>query len=71
MIFSCVVRRNNVIFYSKSKINEFKLDDYNLSFRDVKNIGHYTNHLPTEIILNELDQMEDLKKYFDKIYNKY
>ncbi|MFW5977504.1 MAG: hypothetical protein ACOCQQ_03255 [Candidatus Nanoarchaeia archaeon] len=71
MIFSCVVRRNNVIFYSKAKINEFKVKEYNLTFRDVKNIGHYANHLPTEIILNELEQIDDLKKYFDKIYNKY
>ena len=71
MIFSCVVRKNSVVFYSKAKINELKTEDYNLSFRDVRNIGHYTNHLPTEIVITEVNQLNGLKNYFDSMYNKY
>ncbi|MBU2539543.1 hypothetical protein KJ786_00040 [Patescibacteria group bacterium] len=71
MIFSCVVRKNSVIFYSKATLEEIKPGNYNLSFRDVRNIGHYTNHLPTEIVLTELNQIDDLQKYFDEVYRKY
>lgn len=70
MIFSCVVRKNSVVFYSKAKLNDIKIDNYKLSFRDVRNIGHYTNHLPTEIVLTEIDQIDDLKKYFDEVNKK-
>jgi len=41
-----------------------------LTMRDVRNIGHHTNHLPTEIVITELEQVENLKKYFDKLYMK-
>jgi len=39
--------------------------------RDVQNIGHYTNHLPTEIVITEPEQMESLIKYFDKVYERF
>lgn len=71
MIFSCVVRKNTVIFYSKSKIDEIKRLPESLPLRDVRRIGHYTNHLPTEIILTEEVQIQDLVEYFDKVYQKY
>lgn len=45
MIFSSVLRKNSIIFYSKAKINEFKYKI--LNFRDVRKIGHYTNHFPS------------------------
>jgi len=69
MIFSCVVRKKSVVFYSKAKINEIPGKD--LQMRDVRKIGHYTNHLPTEIVITELDQMQNLKSYFDLLYNKF
>lgn len=69
MIFSCVVRRNSVIFYSKLKINDLKMKD--LQMRDVRNIGHYTNHLPTEIVVTEIDQINTLKNYFDEVYDRF
>jgi len=68
MIFSCVVRKNSVIFYSKAKINDIKNE--RLSMRDVRDIGHYTNHLPTEIVLTEPEQIEDLIKYFEEVWKK-
>lgn len=71
MIFSCVVRKNSVVFYSKANRREIKTKNLSLLFRDVKKIGHYTNHLPTEIVLTEIEQLEDLKKYFNEVYNKY
>lgn len=71
MIFSCVVRKKSVVFYSKAKVGEIKFINSKLVLRDVRKIGHYTNHLPTEIVITELDQIEDLKKYFDEVYKKY
>lgn len=71
MIFSCVVRKNSVVFYSKAEIDEIKSISENLPFRDVRKIGHYTNHLPTEIIITAQEQMALLNEYFDKVYNKY
>lgn len=71
MIFSCVVRKNSVVFYSKAKINEIKVKTGRLAMRDVRRIGHYTNHLPTEIVITEPEQMDDLLIYFDKVYNKF
>lgn len=71
MIFSCVVRKNSLVYYSKAKINEFKTENYNIPFRDVRSIGHYTNHLPTEIVITETEQIEDLIKYFDEVFKKY
>ncbi len=71
MIFSCVVRKNSVVFYSKAKIDEIKSFSENLSFRDVRKIGHYTNHLPTEIVITAQEQVALLNEYFDKVYNKY
>ncbi len=71
MIFSCVVRKNSVVFYSKARINAFNTEKHNLPFRDVRNIGHYTNHLPTEIVITENEQLTNLKNYFDVVYNKY
>jgi len=68
MIFSCVARKKSVVFYSKAKINEIPIK--NLQMRDVRKIGHYTNHLPTEIVITELEQMQHLKSYFDSVYNK-
>ncbi|MBO8161887.1 MAG: hypothetical protein H0Z24_09685 [Thermosipho sp. (in: Bacteria)] len=67
MIFSIVPRKNSVIFYSKVKINEIKPN--NLSARDVSNIGHYTNHLPTEIVINEHEQLLYLKEYLVNVLN--
>lgn len=69
MIFSCVVRKKSVVFYSKAKINEMPIE--NLQMRDVRKIGHYTNHLPTEIVVTELEQIQNLKSYFDSVYNKF
>ena len=69
MIFSCVVRKNSVVFYSKAKIEDIKFEG--LTMRDVRNIGHYTNHLPTEIVITELEQVESLIKYFDKVYTRF
>jgi len=69
MIFSCVVRKNSVVFYSKAKVNEIRFEG--LTLRDVQNIGHYTNHLPTEIIITEPEQIESLKKYFDKVHTRF
>ena len=69
MIFSCVVRKNSVVFYSKAKIEDVKFEG--LTMRDVRNIGHYTNHLPTEIVITEPEQVESLIKYFDKVYMRF
>ena len=69
MIFSCVARKNSVIFYSKATINKIKAAD--LTVRDVRKIGHYTNHLPTEIVLTETEQVSTLIEYFDKVRVKY
>ncbi len=68
MIFSCVVRKNSVIFYAKTKIGDVRFEE--LMMRDVRNIGHYTNHLPTEIVITELEQVGLLKRYFDKVFTK-
>jgi predicted transport protein len=69
MVFSCVVRKNSVVFYSKARFNEIKAKD--LVLRDVKNIGHYTNHLPTEIVVINPTQLENRYSYFDEVYQKY
>lgn len=71
MIFSCVIRKNNIIFYSKAKINEIKIDDIKLSFRDVSKIGHYTNHLPTEIIVSRYDDLQYFFEYLNRLSKKY
>lgn len=71
MIFSCVVRKNSLVFYSKSTINEIKSTGLNLQIRDVKNVGHYTNQLPTEIVITEQQQIVDLIKYFNEVFKKY
>lgn len=71
MIFSCVVRKNSLVYYSKAKINEIKSENYTIPFRDVRSIGHYTNHLPTEIVITEAEQIKDLEKYFDEVFKKY
>lgn len=70
MIFSCVVRKKSVVFYSKAEKGEIRLGK-KLPIRDVRKIGHYTNHLPTEIVITEEAQMDNLKKYFDKVYNRF
>ena len=69
MIFSCVVRKKSVVFYSKAKINN--IGAKNLQMRDVRKIGHYTNHLPTEIVITELEQMRGLKEYFDFVCKRF
>lgn len=69
MIFSCVVRKKSVVFYSKAKINE--IPNKNLQMRDVFKIGHYTNHLPTEIVITKLEQVQDLMSYFDAVLSKF
>ena len=69
MIFSCVIRKNSVVFYSKAKIKEVKTKE--LPMRDVRKIGHYTNHLPTEIVLTETEQIKSLIKYFDKVWKRF
>lgn len=71
MIFSCVVRKNSLVYYSKAKINDIKPENFNIPFRDVRSIGHYTNHLPTEIVITEVEQINDLIKYFDEVFKKY
>lgn len=71
MIFSSVTRKNSVIFYSKAKPNDIKIDDLKLKFRDVSKIGHYTNHLPTEIIVVEYNELQEFFKYLDRLLIKY
>ncbi|MBI2655265.1 hypothetical protein HYX06_02465 [Candidatus Woesearchaeota archaeon] len=71
MIISCVTRKSSVVFYSKAKINEIKIDDIHLSFRDVRNIGHYTNHLPTEIVVENYEALNEFFKYLDRLLTKY
>ncbi|GEM_PF-1274396 len=71
MIFSCVTRKNSVIFYSKAKLNDIEVNDLKLHFRDVSKIGHYTNHLPTEIIVERYETLQDFLKYFDRMLVKY
>ena len=67
MLFSLVVRKNSVVLYSKVKLKEIKPD--NLNARDVSNIGHYTHHLPTEIVINEFEQLPYLKEYLIDVLN--
>ncbi len=67
MIMSTVARNKNAIFYSKAIIKETDKKYDKLIFRDVRNIGHYTNHLPTEIIVNEIEAVNQLVDYFNKI----
>ena len=69
MIFSNVVRKNSVVFYSKANFKSVKHEG--IETRDVKDIGHYTNHLPTEIVLTEIEQIKELVKYCDKVIAKY
>jgi hypothetical protein len=72
MIFSCVVRKNSIIVYSKINIKEIDPQVYGLSqVRDVKDVGHYTNHLPTEIVINNISQLENLKNYFNVVCDKF
>ncbi len=70
MLFSCVVRKNSVIIYSKGKVNELRIPK-ELQYRDVSNIGHYTNHLPTEIVIKEEDEVEKLKDYLNSLVKNY
>ncbi len=71
MIFACVVRKNSLVYYSKARINEINPRKFGLPFRDVRKIGHYTNHLPTEIVITEKNQVEHLISYFEKVLKKY
>lgn len=71
MIFSCVVRKKSIVFYSKATVKELTKEYSLITFRDVENIGHYTNHLPTEIIVSEISQVSELTDYFNTVYSKY
>ena len=70
MILSCVVRKNSVVFYSKARIDEVNIPE-GLQARDVRKIGHYTNHLPTEIVIKEPEEINELLKYFDEVYKRF
>lgn len=72
MIFSCVIRKNSLVFYSKAKITEISPKKFNIStFRNVSKIGHYTNHLPTEIVIKEKNQLKNLINYINKVIRYY
>jgi predicted transport protein len=71
MIMSTVVRNKNAIFYSKALIKDSDKKFDKLNFRDVRNIGHYTNHLPTEIVISSADSLDQLIEYFNKIIGKF
>ncbi|MEM4630779.1 MAG: hypothetical protein QXU92_04190 [Candidatus Diapherotrites archaeon] len=71
MIFSCVVRKNSLVYYSKDKINQIKPENFHIPFRDVSSVGHLTNHLPTEIVITEESQINDLIRYFDEVFKRY
>jgi len=70
MIMSTVARNKSAIFYSKSLIKDSDKKFDKLNFRDVRNIGHYTNHLPTEIVVSDIDALDQLVEYFNKISAK-
>lgn len=70
MIMSTVTRKKNVIFYSKAKLKDRDKKYEKLIFRDVSEIGHYTNHLPTEIIINDADSILELIDYFETNFGK-
>jgi len=70
MIFSCVPKKDKVIFYSKALIKQIPIHK-SLFKRDVRKIGHLTNHLPTEIIIENQSQLKNLFSYFDKVYRKF
>lgn len=53
--------------HPKMKLTEIKPN--NLKARDVSNIGHYTNHLPTKIVINEFGQLPYLREYLTKALN--
>jgi predicted transport protein len=69
MLFSCVIRNSQVVFYSKAKVGEVGRGKLNI--RDVRKIGHYTNHLPTEIVIGDKDKLDGLFLYCDKVIKKY
>jgi len=72
MIFSILVRRKGIVFYSKEALKDIDISLYKeLKFRDVSNIGHYTTHLPTEIVISDKNQLSELNKYIDSILEKY
>ena len=64
MIFSIVTMSKKIILYSKESYNNIS-NEYkdNLKIRNVDNIGHYCNHLPSEISINNDCNFELLKKY--------
>ena len=70
MIMSTVARNKSAIFYSKSLIKDSDKIFDKLNFRDVRKIGHYTNHLPTEIIVSDIEALDQLVEYFNKISAK-
>lgn len=69
MLFSCVPRRKTILFYSKATHRQISAKG--IPLRNVSQIGHYTNHLPTEIALSDKSQFASLKSYFDKLVSKY
>lgn len=72
MLFSLVIRKKGIIVYVKEPMDELDVSKYPaLSFRDVREIGHYTNHLPTEININESNQITELKKYIESLIEDY
>ena len=72
MVFSILVRRKGVIFYSKEKLKDIDTNKFlPLSFRDVSTIGHYTSHLPTEVVIVDKNQLPELFKYIDSLLEKY
>ncbi|OGS20962.1 MAG: hypothetical protein A2252_04530 [Elusimicrobia bacterium RIFOXYA2_FULL_39_19] len=71
MIFSCVILKKSIVFYSKAVFNEIIPNTKTISLRDMRNIGHLTNHLPTGIVIKESSQIDELVNYFNSVYEKY
>ena len=69
MIFSCVPRKDKVIFYSKALIRQIPISK-RLFKRDVRKIAHRTR-LPTQIIIENQSQLKNLFSYFDKVYRRF
>ena len=67
MVFAIIVMYKKIILYSKESFKKIEEKYRSLFIRDVSEIGHYCNHLPTEITVTPQTDMKILNEYVEKV----
>lgn len=71
IVVSIVVMTKKILLYAKIREGDIPEEYRKLKIRNVEEIGHYSNHLPSEITIEPDDDFDLIERYIEHVIEKF